>query len=71
MNIFNDQKNQNRWDGLLIVTDGMATKPIPSKKKRGWVMLENQKLAFETDEIQIKIPLNDLNKTNEENFNIK
>lgn len=62
MNIFNDQKNQNRWDGLLIVTDGMATKPIPSKKKRGWVMLENQKLAFETDEIQIKIPLNDLSR---------
>lgn len=55
-NIFNDSKNKNRWDGLIIITDGQCTKPISCKKKRAWVTLENQKLYFEIDELHIKIP---------------
>src|SRR5581483_5036547 len=51
--IVNDPKNRGRWDGMLIMTDGCAEKPIPSRVKRGWVLGQGCKLLFDTDEIQI------------------
>lgn len=51
--IFNDPKNRGRWDGMLIMTDGMAPQPIPSRKKRGWVLGKGCKLEFATNEMQI------------------
>jgi hypothetical protein len=36
-------------DGYLILTDGGAGKPPPSKIKRGYVIVPGQKLAFEPD----------------------
>ncbi len=36
-------------DGYLILTDGGAAKPPPSKIKRGYVIVPGQQLAFEPD----------------------
>lgn len=49
----NDPKNRGRWDGMLIMTDGQAPQPVPSRLKRGWVLGQGCKLAFNTDETQI------------------
>ena len=51
----NDPKNRGRWDGMLILTDGECSAPIPSRIKRGWVLGPNQKLAFSTNEITISL----------------
>lgn len=51
--IFNDPKNRGRWDGLLILTDGMAPKPDACRGKRGWVLAKGCKLEFPTDELVI------------------
>jgi predicted metal-dependent peptidase len=56
--VANDQKNRGRWDGVLILTDGMAPKPIPSRLKRGWVLGPGNKLEFSTDELVVKIEKN-------------
>lgn len=53
--IVNDPKNRGRWDGLLIMTDGEAPKPGPSRIKRGWIIGQNQKLMFNTDELVIQL----------------
>jgi len=53
--IFNDTKNRDKWDALLIVTDGQAPKPKNVRKRRGWVIPEGCKLHFETDETVIVI----------------
>lgn len=49
----NDPKNRGLWDGLLILTDGQAPAPEPSRIKRGWVLGKNRRLLFETNETQI------------------
>lgn len=51
--IFNDPKNRGRWDGMLILTDGMAPKPGPSRGRRGWILAKNCKLEFNTEELQV------------------
>jgi predicted metal-dependent peptidase len=53
--IVNDPKNRGRWDGMLIMTDGGAGKPISSRIKRGWVLGQDCHLMFEAecDELQI------------------
>lgn len=51
--IFNDPKNRGRWNGLLIMTDGMAPAPGPCRGKRGWVLAKGCKLEFPSEEIQI------------------
>lgn len=53
--ILNDPKNRGRWDGMLILTDGECSKPIPSRLKRGWVISPGHKLLFPTDETTIHI----------------
>ena len=42
-------KNSNRFDGYLIVTDGEAPKPSHSRTKRGWLIVPNRKLIFSPD----------------------
>lgn len=54
-NLVNKQENHGRWDGMLIATDGQAGKPGPSLIKRGWVLGQGCKLAFPSDEIQIRL----------------
>lgn len=49
----NDPKNRGRWDGMLIMTDGDAPAPGPSRIKRGWVLAKGRTLNFHSDEIQI------------------
>ncbi len=52
-NLVNDVKNRGRWDGMLIMTDGCAPAPGPSRIKRGWVLGTGCKLNFDSNEIQI------------------
>lgn len=42
----NDTKNRGRWDGLIILTDGLAPKPCPSRMKRAWILAPGCKLEF-------------------------
>tara|TARA_Y100000310_G_scaffold345124_1_gene462000 strand:+ start:3406 stop:4674 length:1269 start_codon:yes stop_codon:yes gene_type:complete len=46
-------KRKGLFDGMLILTDGMAEKPNPCYVRRGWVLTPNNKLAFPSQEIQI------------------
>ena len=39
-------KNRRRFDGYLILTDGEAPDPGPTKLKRGWVITPNRDLYF-------------------------
>ena len=41
-------KNRKRFDGYLILTDGEAPNPGPTKLKRGWVIIPNSKLYFDS-----------------------
>ena len=49
----NDPKNRGRWDGVLVLTDGEAPSPVPSRMKRGWVLGKGRKLIFPTEELQV------------------
>lgn len=51
----NDPKNRGRWDGMLIMTDGCAPAPGPSRIKRGWVLGQGCTLNFPSNEIQISL----------------
>jgi len=42
-------KNKHRFDGYIIITDGEAAKPSPSRLKRGWLIVPNRKLLFDAD----------------------
>jgi predicted metal-dependent peptidase len=42
-------KNNHRFDGYIIITDGEAYKPSPSRLKRGWLIVPNRKLMFDAD----------------------
>jgi predicted metal-dependent peptidase len=53
--VFNDPKNRGRWDGLLIMTDGMAPAPGPVRGKRGWILGNGCTLEFPTTELTINI----------------
>lgn len=53
--VANDPKNRGKWDGMLILTDGECSKPIPSRVKRGWVVSPGRKLEFATDELAITL----------------
>lgn len=54
----NDPKNRGKWDGMLILTDGECAAPISSRIKRGWVLGQNCKLSFATNEISISLDHN-------------
>ena len=40
-------KNKHRFDGYLILTDGEASDPGPTRIKRGWVLCPGTKLYFD------------------------
>lgn len=42
-------KNKHRFDGYIVITDGEAAKPSPSRLKRGWLLVPNTKLMFSAD----------------------
>ena len=42
-------KNRSRFDGYIIVSDGEAEKPPPSKLKRCWLIVPGRKLLFTPD----------------------
>ena len=41
--------NSHRFDGYIIITDGEAAKPNPSRLKRGWLLVPGTKLLFDAD----------------------
>jgi len=51
----NHPKNRGRWDGFLIMTDGQAPAPIPSRIRRGWILGKGCKLDFPSQEIQVHL----------------
>jgi len=53
--VFNDPKNMGRWDGMLIMTDGCAPKPVATRQKRGWILGKDCRMNFETDELVINL----------------
>ena len=55
--VVNDPANRGRWDGMLIMTDGCAPKPIASRIKRGWVLGQGCRLEFENDCDELQISL--------------
>jgi len=42
-------KNSHKFDGYIIITDGEAPKPSPSRLKRGWLIVPNRGLMFTAD----------------------
>ncbi len=49
-------KNKSRFDGYLILTDGYASDPGPSKLKRGWVITTNGEIpSFVKREVAFKM----------------
>jgi len=56
--MFNDPKNRGRWDGLLIVTDGLAPMPKACRGKRAWILGAGCRLEFSTKELCIIIDQN-------------
>lgn len=61
--LVNDVKYRGRWDGMLIMTDGMAPQPESSRIKRGWILGPDDKLDFESAEIAINVS-NDVKNSN-------
>ncbi len=39
--------NKHRFDGYLVITDGEASNPGPSRLKRGWLLVPNTRLIFD------------------------
>ncbi len=50
-------KNASKFDGYLILTDGEAYDPGPSKLKRGWVITPGRQLLFEASKRDFVIPM--------------
>ena len=42
-------KNRKRFDGYIVITDGEAPKPKPSRVKRCWLVVPGRKLVFTPD----------------------
>ena len=42
-------KHRKRFDGYIIITDGEAPKPKPSRLKRCWLIIPGRKLSFKKD----------------------
>ena len=55
--------NSNRFDGYLILTDGEAPDPGPSRLKRGWVVTPGRRMYFDVSKrdfvIKMKEPKGD------------
>lgn len=53
--VANDPRFRGRWDGFIILTDGFAPKPGPSRIPRGWGIAPGCTPEFQTDEVMFKI----------------
>lgn len=51
----NDPKRRGGFDGMIIITDGLAPKPSNSRVKRGWILTPGCKLDWKTDEMVVNI----------------
>ena len=53
-------ENKGRFDGMIIITDGEAAKPVPARMKRCYLLVPGQKLLFTPDPsdfvVQMKWP---------------
>jgi predicted metal-dependent peptidase len=56
-------KNRSRFDGYIIITDGEASKPKPSKLKRCWLLVPGRKLLFESDKRDFTARMKHVNAT--------
>lgn len=54
-NVANDPRFRGRWDGFIILTDGYAPKPGPSRIQRAWGIAPGCEPMFQTDELLFKI----------------
>lgn len=57
-------ENKNRFDGYLILTDGEAPDPGPSRLKRGWVVIPGRTLQFAASKRDFVIKMKNHGKTN-------
>ena len=57
-------KNRGRFDGYIIITDGEAPKPKPSKVKRCWLVVPGRKLTFSADRRDFVAKMKKSNKIN-------
>ena len=53
-------KNQKRFDGYLVLTDGYASDPGHSKLKRGWIITPGDKLMFDAKKKDFVIRMDDV-----------
>jgi predicted metal-dependent peptidase len=53
-------KNKHRFDGYLILTDGGAADPGPSRLRRGWVVTPGQELYFQASKQDFVINMKQL-----------
>jgi predicted metal-dependent peptidase len=51
----NDPKRRGEFDGMIIITDGIAPRPSNSRVKRGWILTPGCKLEWQTDEMVVTI----------------
>ena len=51
-------ENKHRFDGYLILTDGEAPDPGPSRLKRGWVVIPGRELMFDPSKSDFVIQMN-------------
>lgn len=56
--LVNDAKMRDKFDAMLIITDGQAPAPKSSRIQRGWVLAPQCKLNFESTELQVFIDKN-------------
>jgi predicted metal-dependent peptidase len=57
-------KNKHRFDGYLILTDGGASDPGPSRLRRGWVITPGQDLYFKASNQDFVINMKQPKKEN-------
>ncbi len=51
-------ENIDRFDGLIILTDGECSDPGPSRKRRAWVITPGRKLYFDPHSNDTLIQMN-------------
>jgi predicted metal-dependent peptidase len=54
-------KHTGKFDGYLILSDGEAPDPGPSKLKRGWVIVPNRDMSFEASKRDFVIKMKNAN----------
>jgi len=56
------EANKDRFDGYLVLTDGEASDPGPSRLRRGWVIIPGRKLLFPKPKGDILIQMREASK---------